>query len=322
VSGIDQFIAGREAVVPGFQVNSEKTVILQLSQTDPLAAQRLCTPRLFPAAFKAGPYFIKNSKDNVVQLAPNDKYRFGKPFLGACEIRFGKDNNPFLAFSLNRYDVVALYALKDIDYARRAFADKATLRPFTESRYFLSLALGSPDLRGALCRLFDRKDILANYVKAEGTPLAALETPVENPEPAAPTNPALNNIPGGLAAAPVVVLFQSDDPVSVVVADKLLADISRAGISCTVKGVSTEEYEKALVRRDYGIAVGCVPGSVLTDQSERLRLSTMWFNDETNESARIESKQEFPLFSIKTYLLCKEKVEFLNDAVEGIYLKE
>jgi hypothetical protein len=223
---------------------------------------------------------------------------------------------------LNRYDVVTLYSLKDIGYARRVFAEKGTLKPFTESQYFLSLALPSQELRSALCRLFDRKDILLNYVKAEGGPLAAMETQAEYVEPSASARPALQSIPGNLATAPVVVLFQNEDPVSVIIADKLLADISRTGVSCTVKGVSAEEYERALVRRDYGIAVGCVPGGVLSDQSERLRLSTMWFNDEINEPTRIESKQEFPLFSIKNYLLCKNKIEFLNDAIEGIFVKE
>jgi hypothetical protein len=323
VNGIDQFIAGREAVVPGFQVSDEKTVILQLSQADPWAVQRLCTSGLFPASFKAGPYVVKDTKSNTIQLAPNEHYRFGKPFLGSCEIRYGQDNNPFLSFSLNRYDVMELYSIKDMDYARRGFSDKASLRFFSENRYFLSLALGSVDLRGTLCRLFDRKDMLANYVKAEGSVLLSLETQENNAEAAAITaSPALTSIPSGLTAAPIVILSQNDDPISVIIADKLLADISRVGISCTVKCVSQEEYEKTLVKREYGIAVGCVPGSVLTDQSERLRVSTMWFNDEMSEPARIDAKFEYPLFSIKTYLLCKNKIDFLNDAIEGIYLKE
>ncbi len=320
VNGIDQFIAGREAVVPGFQVTDERTVSLQLSQADPNAAQRLCTSRLFPAAFKTGPYYIKNDKANIMQLAPNAHFRQGKPFLNSCEIRLGKDSNPFLAFSLNRYDVMEIFSLKDADYARRSFIDKAALIGFSETRYFLSIAVQSTELRAALCRLFDRKDMLLNYVKAEGAALSAIESSEENIE-AAPT-PVLSSIPPMLSAAPVIVVFRSDDPVSAIIADKLLADISRAGLSCTVKGVAVEDYEKTLIKRDYGIAVGSVPGSILRDPSERLRMATMWFNDETNERTRIDQKQEFPLFSIKTYLLCKNKIGFLNDAIEGVHIKE
>jgi hypothetical protein len=323
VNGIDQFIAGREAVVPGFQVTDEKTVTLQLSQADPGAAQRLCTPRLFPAAFKTGPYVAKTDKTNVLQLTPNPRFYRGKPFLNTCEIKLGKDSNPFLAFSLNRYDVMELYSIKDIDYARRSFSDKAVLAEAAESRYFLSLALQSVDLRSALCKLFDRKEILANYVKAEGAPLTSIESTEPPPEAATlPTPPTLATIPGSLAGAPIVVLFRNDDPISAVIGDKLLADISRAGLTCTVKGVAADEYEKSLIKKDYAIAVGSVPGSILKDQSERLRMATMWFGDETNERARIDQKMELPLFSIKIYFLSKNKVCFLNNAIEGMYVRE
>jgi hypothetical protein len=322
VNGIDHYIAGREAVVPGFQVSDEKTVALQLSQPDPQAVQRLCTSRLFPALFKTGPYYIKNEKNNLMQLSPNEHFRLGKPFLNSCEMRLGKDNNPFLAFSMNRYDAMALYSIKDIDYARRMFSDKALLRVFAENRYFLSLSLQNADLRGALCRLFDRKDILANYVKAEGSALSSIETPDPISESGPSAAAVLTSFPSALAASPIVVLFRSDDPIACVIADKLLADISHAGLSCTVKGVSGEEYEKNLIKRDYGIAVGFVPGTIMQDQSERLRMATLWFGDELNERKRIDEQLEFPLFSIKTYLLYKNKIGFLNDAIEGIFVKE
>jgi hypothetical protein len=322
VNGIDQFIAGREAVVPGFQVTDEKTVTLQLSQADPSARQRLCSSRLFPAVFKTGPYYIKNDKNNPVQLAPNAHCLHEKPFLNSCDVKLGMDNNPFLTFSLNRYDVMEIYSIKDADYARRSFSDKATLISFAECRYFLSLAFQSPELRIALCRLFDRKDMLVNYVKAEGSALSSVESTEENIDALTPPAPVLANIPSSLAVIPITVLFRNDDPVSAIIADKLLADISRAGMNCTVKGTAAEEYEKALVKKDYGIAVGSVPASIVRDQSERLRMAAIWFNDETNERTRIDQKLEFPLFSIKTYLLCKNKIGFLNNTIESMYVKE
>lgn len=323
VVGIDQFINGREAIVTGFQIRDEKTVTLQLSQSDPVALKRFCTSRLFPASFKAGPYYIKNQKGNCVSLAPNLHYPSGKPFLNSCELKLGKDNNPFLAFSLNRYDAIAMVSQKDVEYAQKAFSDKANLEVLSEDRYFLSLALQTIDLRRFLDKIFDRKDILSNYVKAQGNPLSSIEASDDSMNSLASTGQGASVLPVAPAvAAPIVVLFRNDDPVSGIIAEKLLADISHAGLTCTVRSTSIEDYEKTLIRRDYGIAVGFVPQSIVKDESERLRMASMWFNDETNERARIDSKFEIPLFSIKTYLLYKNKIAFFNGAIEGAYCKE
>jgi hypothetical protein len=322
VAGIDQFIAGREALIPGFQVQDEKTIVLQLSQPDSLVSERLRTSRLFPAGFKIGPYCIQGEKNNTLHLAPNQNFPLGKPFLNSCDLRLGKDANPFLSFSLNRYDIMVVFFQKDIEYGRRSFADKAFLKPCPGKRYFLSLGLQSADQRSALVKLFDRKDMLTNYVKAEGSVLTTVESPEQPPEVSVPISPVLSVAPSGFGSNPIIVLSRSDDPVSVIIADKLLADLTRAGLFCTIKSLSLEDYEKALIKREFGIAVGFVPESITKDQSERLRMATMWFADESNERSRIDTKQEFPLFSITTYLLCKNKIAFVNDAVEGVYCKE
>ena len=127
VNGVEQFISGHEAVITGFQIVDEKTVVLQLTQSDPYALQRLCTSRLLPPSFKLGPYFIKSDKNNTLSLAPNAGCITGKPYLNACEIKSGKDANPFLSYSLHRYDIMTIFSQKDIDYARRMAPDKSNL---------------------------------------------------------------------------------------------------------------------------------------------------------------------------------------------------
>jgi hypothetical protein len=122
------------------------------------------------------------------------------------------------------------------------------------------------------------------------------------------------------AAAPITILIGNEDPIARIIGDKLLSDISRAGLACSLKSVPIQEYEKSLVKRDFGCAVGCAPKNITGDVSERLRLSSMWFNDEMNESARIENLQEIPLFSVKTYLLYSKKMGLLNGVITEMFV--
>ncbi len=324
VNGVEQFISGNEAVITGFQIVDDKTTVLQLTQSDPYAARRLCTPRLFPFAFKMGPYFIKSEKNNALACAPNAGYPLGKPYLNACEIKSGIDNNPFLSYSLHRYDMMTIFFQKDLDYARHMAPDKSKLSVFSEDRYFLSLAMPSVEIRRFINRMIDKKDMLDNYIKAEGSSLKYVEfedSSAGNSPPAAPS--AKNSLSiAPTSTTPISILFRKDDPVSTLIAEKLVADLSHAGLSCVMKSSSGEDYERALVRRDYGIAIGWAPESIISDPSERLRLGTMWFNDEYKEQVRIDNAQEIPLFSIKTYLLSSKKIFFTENGLAGMFVKE
>jgi hypothetical protein len=323
VAGLDQFIGGREAIVPGFIASDEKTIILKFSQPDHYALQRLCTHRLIPPSVKAGLYHVKTEKNNILQLVPNNNYPCGRPYLNSCEIRLGKDSNPFPAFSMNRYDAIELSFINDLEYARRSVSDKADMTVISEDRYFISIAAQSPDIRKFLRRIVDKKDILDNSVKADGAVVSAIETNDNETgldgHVRDPMQATLTSVPTTMS--PLVILSCSDDPVSVIIGDKLLADISRAGLSCTLKCVPAGLYEKSLVKRDYGLAVGSAPKEVLFDASERLRIAAIWFNDETDEHVRIDSMQEIPLFSIKTYLLYKKRIGLATDGISGIFVK-
>ena len=325
VAGIDQFINGREALIMGFQVIDDKTITMQLTQPDPFAVARLCTPRLLPASFKAGSYCIAAEKPDALTLFANARFAGRRPFLNSCEIRMGKDTNPFLAFSLNRYNAMVLFSLKDIDYARRTAQGKSELAVFSEDRYFLSVAIASDELRRFLSQTIDRKDLLTNAVKAQGVLLGAIETADVIDSGAVPLSSSptpTSQVRTPKAGAPCSILFCSDDPVSQIIGNKVLADLSKTGINCSLKGATTEDYEKSLVKKDYDVAVGWAPKNVLIDPSERLRLSAMWFNDETNERIRVESLREIPLFSVTSYLLHSKKIGFYNGSLSGMYLLE
>jgi hypothetical protein len=271
-----------------------------------------------------GPYFIKSEKTSALTLAPNAGYVLGKPYLNACEIKSGKDNNPFLSYSLHRYDMMTIFSQKDLDYARRMAPEKSNMSLFSADRYFLSLAMPSAEVRQFVNRMIDKKDMLDNYIKAEGSPLKYVESEDSsggNSAPAVATGKNSLTIAPPASAA-LSILFHNDDPVSTLIAEKLLADLSHAGLLCIMKSSSGEDYERALIRRDYGIAIGWAPESITSDPSERLRLGTMWFNDEYKEQVRIDNAQEIPLFSIKTYLLYAKKIFFTENGLPGIFVKE
>jgi hypothetical protein len=323
VKGIEGFIAGREAIINGFVVPDPKTVSLRFEKPDPSAMARLCSRRLLPQTMKTGAYFIKGESPASLQLLPNPRALPSKPYLNSCVIRLGKDQNPFLSFSVNRYDAITIFSLKDIEYARSArqtAVDKSSLVAFSDDRYFLSCAIASKDVRLFARKCVDPKDILVNFVKADGAVLSFIETESGAAPAAEPaggqallsTAPPMPN--------PLSILFRSDDPVSAIIAEKILADFTRAGLQCVLKGAAAEGYEASLVRKDFGIAVGWAEKSVLTDSGERLRLASMWFNDVTDEHARIDDIRELPLFSVKQYLLCKKKIQFAGDVLEGIFI--
>jgi hypothetical protein len=322
VKGLDGFIAGREAIISGLTVTDEKTVSLRLERSDPSAINRLCTRRLLPSALKMGLYLVKNETQASLQLVPNPRYEAQKAYLNSITLRLGKDQNPFLSFSLNRYDAITLYSTKDIEYARQKAADKSNLIILSEERYFLSCAIASKEVRTLIRKLVDPKDILVNFVKADGSVISQLETESgASPAGEAAAGQAL------LQAAPpqpnpISILYRSDDPVSAIIAEKTFAGFTRAGLQCALKGAGCEQYEASLVRKDYTVAIGWVSKSVLSDASERLRLATLWFNDVAEERSRIEDQREIPLFSIKQYLLCKKRILFFGDVLEGIFVGE
>jgi hypothetical protein len=48
----------------------------------------------------------------------------------------------------------------------------------------------------------------------------------------------------------------------------------------------------------------------------------MWFGGADDERGRISENREMPLFSVKEYLLCRKKVAFAGDVLEGLFVAE
>jgi hypothetical protein len=315
--GITEFIRGREALIRGLQAIDDKTIRIKLSAPDPFALDRLRTPRALPAGFKLGAYYVKISRETENALSSHRSAAGIKPFLNECLIRTGGDNNALVSYSLGRYDAILLSGSADLDYARRNLLKDGTCACVTRDRYFIANNIGDSATRAYVQSLVSGADLLKNAVKAEGNPIQRIETDsVDREAFSAPAGarPALTD--------PVRIVFRKDDAISKIIAEKLLAALTRAGLPGDVAAADEKTYESALVTHNYNCIVGWAPESVLTDTSERLRLATLYFNDEAGEEARISSSREVPLFSIDWYLLAKSKVGLYQGKVSGIYLKQ
>jgi len=315
VKGIDAFIAGQEAVISGFHMADDKTVILNLSSPDTNADKRLSRTNLFPTILKTGTYFIGATNGITQTLLPTYDTA-NKPFLDTCSVTLGVKDNPFASFALNKYNIITFFLEKDVAYARSILSENSLLRVFAEDRYFLAMATQAPDIRAAIARAVNKADMLDNAVCAEGSVLGALESDTLHGTPA-----------DTLTAAPVIntplsILYSNGDPASVLIAQKLATDLPQSGIPCVLKGCSGDQYDKNLFHNDYGIAVGWVPSDIMHNQTARLRLASMWFNDVVDEQQRLADNVELPLFTVKTFALYRPYIGFYRNAFEGIYIKE
>ncbi len=317
VKGLPAFIRGEEAIIPGLQVEDEHTITLRLTTHDPKALVRLHTPRLLPPDLKLGPYFIEKRAKGTLTCKPSGSFGRQKPYLDKLSFAFNNDKNPFVSFSLNRYDMIVLQYRKDLDYAKRSLADGGALRPFSTDRYFIALGHEDPAMRRFLARTIDPRDLLAGTAKTDGKLIAAI------------ADTSIKTMPdfGGesakpFAGAPIRIVYRSDDPLSDRLAEKILADIAQAGLQGALTGISGTEYERKMFAGEYDIAIGWAPQSVLRRESEQLRLATIWFQDETDERKRIAEAREAPLFSVTRHLLHKRHIGFVRGNVAGVYIKQ
>ncbi|MCU0608523.1 MAG: hypothetical protein MUF22_01990 [Chitinispirillaceae bacterium] len=315
VDGVPEIIRGEEAVVRGFSVVDEKTIRIKLWRSDDAAARRLLTPRALPAQFRLGVYFVRaQSSEGADSLAPNVSVRAERqPLVDTLVIRRGGDNNPILSFSRGRYDAALLFSSSDLEYARRNLLKSgAWCSLFTRDRYFVACAMKDPQVRSFI-RSRMSAGLLGTIVKAEGRAITAVET---DTLPASLPSDKMQ-LPAG--AETVGILFRKDDAISKAIAEKLMSDLTRAGLSAALAAADVKTYESALVSGRYGCAVGWVNESILVDASERLRLATVFFADDADEARRIADNREIPLFSIDWYLLARGSVGMYQGKPAGLY---
>ena len=315
VSGIKKFIRGEEGIIQGFSVPNEKTIIITLSKSDSYALQRLNSQKLLPYTLAVGKFYVKKQQDNKLLLQKNNNYPFGQPFLDRCTIVCGKDVNPIVSYSLNKYDIIILYKKKDLAYARQTLVKNSHLVPFSTDRYFISLNSKSSELRKYLKTIIIPGEIHTNAVKAEGEIIHEIE--FANQKLIMNIDTSQVEIPK--VKDPLTILYNNDDPVSIVIAEKIFSDLSHSALPCKLNGLSKSKLEIALIDRGYDLAIGWVSNKIVTNNTSKLRLATIWFNNETSEAKRISGNFEIPLFTINRYALCKKNINFYKNLLSGIF---
>ncbi len=320
VKGIEGFIRGQEATIPGIVSTDNKTIMIRLATRDPHCLERLRSPRLIPASLKVGPYAVAKRNEKRALLKSNPHHRGVGPFLDEIGIVLDRDSNPFLGFSLNKYDVLTLFSEKDLSYARSSLSDKGNLVPLGADRYFLALKDSREEVRRFVKSITRPQNVLTSVVRAEGRVIDAIEHPSEIAGSVSSTPDGLPQIP--FTQNPLTILYLKSDPISVLIAEDLLADISNAGVPCSLKGAEAMHYERAAVSGDYTIAVAWAPEALVHSRSEKLRIASIWFNDVQDERIRLQRAAEIPLFSLQRYALCRNGLEFYHGAMQGIYYAE
>jgi hypothetical protein len=179
-------------------------------------------------------------------------------------------------------------------------------------RYFLSINLAGADQRRFIAAAIDPHDLLVNFVKSDGAIITAIES-----DSGIGTPPASDAV---LPPGPLTIVYRGDDAVSALIGQRLLAVLSSRSVACDLKALNVADYEKAMISRAYCVAVGWVKASVKTDPAERLRLATIWFNDNTDEARRISAFYEKPLFAVQEYILCRNTIAFFGSRLCGISL--
>jgi len=249
-------------------------------------------------------------------MLPNALFQLRKPYLDKLVLKKGEDANPILSYSLNKYDAVVLSSTSDLDYARRQFSKNSSFYEIPEERYFLSLPTQDKNFRNYMRSLVQRTELLRNFAKADGELINAVTS--ESLKIDIPQQEAGSFI----GSSQYRLLYRKDDPISKAVAQKLLADLTLAKISCALIPANIADYERNLILKNYDCAIGWVPETVLSDKSELLRLASIWFDDETDEHKLITEAREIPLFKIRSTLVTRNPIELHSKKIEGIFIKK
>ncbi len=314
VDGIKEYIDGREAVVRGLIATDQNTIQLRLSQPDQYAIDRLRTGKLLNRGLMLGEYYVNEMTRDEIVLLSNKASGKKSGYLDKIVLRMGGEANPLLSFSLKKYDAVKLLASNDLDYARNNLQKYGTLNIIERDRYFIACTYADPKLRQYLRGIINSSEILRNFVKAEGEPISSIENDITD-------SVKYNREIGQLGLIqPVKILFQKDDDVSKIIAEKIMAYFAQDNIAGTLAGVTQSEYERVLISKNYGCAIGWVSGQVISDRSIQLHLASMWFNDELDEQVRKENLQEIPLFSVNKYLLTKNTLILPENKITEMFL--
>lgn len=190
-------------------------------------------------------------------LAANEDYKAGRPFVDAIEIRMGRGAaDRVIDLELGKADLTQV----PVDMARRAAASGVRISASNADELIaLKFSGGDPEagdarIREAISCSIDRTAIVNFILQKEGEPAggllpqwssgtAFLFTTRRDLAHAKELRSQINPFP------PIVLGYDSDDPLSHAIGERIVVNARDAGISITAQGISkTEALSKAEAR--------------------------------------------------------------------------
>ena len=254
------------------------------------------------------------TKEGETRLLPNAFGGSDTAYLSECTVRLGGDPNALASFVQGKYSAMTIYTAADIETAKSELEGKAAIFRLPSDRYFLACRSTDEQIRKFIHSKASGLDLLKNRVRAEGEEIfsvTAHDAPINVPRTNVPTPEPPKK--------PLKIVYRSDDPISVAIAEKMRADFKDAGLAADLGGSGAEPYERALVSGKYDCAIGWVSEAVLENLTEQLHFASMWFDDEPDARVRLGGYKEIPLFSVNNYMLLRDDVRLHGDRVSGMW---
>jgi len=277
-----------------------------------------------------GPFTIalwnsaNGSSANHITLNTNEQYWGGRPFLDSIEIDFGKDYQAqSVLFDLGKADVIQV-APEYIHRAQARSDDRAVLSSQPSELLALMFTAeprsdGSPHARNALALSIDTTTICNVVLQGGGEPSAALLPnwlsgyaflfPGPNRERALDERAEANRIPSSTLG------YDASDPVSRVIAERILLNARDAGISLQMTSSSTSDLKLVripLAALDPYVAVSELARTLQLPQPKFANATANVNDPYSIESALMKSRRIIPLLHLRRAIALRSNVHGWN----------
>lgn len=234
-----------------------------------------------------------------------------KPHAAKVTVSHHKNFDPVISYSMKKSDAVLVYKKSNInDIKRRSSAN--SVAKIDNLLFFLSINSNlSEELREMISSKIAPLKIL-NQLDVEGETIER----IENREESTPYN-----FGGNVFTSPsgeLRLIFPTDNPIASEAAASIAYNLNKEGIKVSLVD-SEGAYERGLYENNFDIALCAINETQLSIKGIESYIANYWFSGEKNETSRITSFKEVPLFSVSLFLAMQNDVSIFEKSVKQIY---
>lgn len=310
LKGLKNFIEGYESVVQG--INPGSTQELELSY--PRRAPHLEQQSLQLLHHLGFPYRGVEKASTPTQSLLSYIGDTAQPHFEKILVEHSSDRDPLIELSTGKGDGILLYQQENIALVKRRFS---SLELFEVDRraYFIGMNKISDDFRGALTKTLSPVSI-ALGVTTPTTPISSLQTGLLDTVSREESEKSYE------MPTEVKLLLDPTDAIALETARNITTLLRKAGIKVTRMATSYEEYQYALVAKEYDIVIGAVSHKLAQTELGQLYIARYWFRSLKNEEMRLRENYEIPLFTVPVYLALKDGIKVPEENLRAIYKKQ